>query len=86
MAIQDDDEPSLAISTARGSGPFGAIKPDSPAVGGRHDGRTIAAGDSLRSRVMREAGRSGVFVAAARAVFTNGGEPGPVSACGVGKG
>ena len=67
VAIQDDDEPSPAISTAHGPGPFGAIKPDLLAHGGRHDVRTIAAGDNLRLRVMRETGRSGVFVAAARA-------------------
>ena len=67
MAIQDDGEPSPAISTAHGPGPFGAIKPDLLANGGRHDARTIAAGDNLRLRVMRETGRSGVFVAAARA-------------------
>ena len=67
VAIQDDGEPSPAISTAHGPRPFGAIKPDLPAYGGRHDVRTIAAGDNLRLRVMRETGRSGVFVAAARA-------------------
>ena len=67
VAIQDDDEPSPAISTAHEPGPFGAIKPDLPAHGGRHDVRTIAAGDNLRLRVMRETGRSGVFVAAVRA-------------------
>ena len=67
VAIQDDDEPSPAISTAHGPGPFGAIKPDLLAHGGRHDVRTIAAGDNLRLRVMRETGRSGVFVEAARA-------------------
>ena len=67
VAIQDDDEPSPAISTAHGPGPFGAIKPDLLAFGGRHDVRTMAAGDNLRLRVMRETGRSGVFVAAARA-------------------
>ena len=67
VAIQDDDEPSPAISTAHGPGPFGAIKPDLLAYVGRHDVRTIAAGDSSRLRVMRETGRSGVFVAAARA-------------------
>ena len=67
VAIQDDDEPSPAISTAHGPGPFGAIKPDLLAHGGRHDVRTIAAGDNLRLRVIRETGRSGVFVAAARA-------------------
>ena len=60
-------EASPAISTAHGPGPFGAIKPDLPAVGGRHDVRTVAAGDNLRLRVVRETGRSGVFVAAARA-------------------
>ena len=86
VAIRDDGEPSPAISTVHGPGPFGAIKPDLPAYGGRHDVRTIAAGDNLRLRVTREPRRSGVFVAAARAVFTNGGELGPVSACGVGKG
>ena len=67
VAIQDDDEPSPAISTAHGPGPFGAIKPDLLAHGGRHDVRTIAAGDNLRLRVVRETGQSGVFVAAARA-------------------
>ena len=67
VAIQDDGEPSPANSTAHGPGPFGAIKPDLPAYGGRHDVRTIAAGENLRLRVMRETGRSGVFVAAARA-------------------
>ena len=67
VAIQDDGEPSPAISTAHGPGPFGAIKPDLLATGGRHDVRMIAAGDNLRLRVMRETGRSGVFVAAARA-------------------
>ncbi len=67
VAIQDDGEPSPAISTAHRPGPFGAIKPDLLAYGGRHDVRTIAAGDNLRLRVMRETGRSGVFVAAARA-------------------
>ena len=67
VAIQDDGEPSPAISTAHGPRPFGAIKPDLLAYGGRHDVRTIAAGDNLRLRVMRETGRSGVFVAAARA-------------------
>ena len=35
MAIQDDDEPSPAISTAHGPEPFGAVKPDLPVVGGR---------------------------------------------------
>ena len=67
MAIQDDGEPSPAISTAHGPGPFGAIEPNLLAYGGRHDVRPIAAGDNLRLRVMRETGRSGVFVAAARA-------------------
>ena len=67
VAIQDDGEPSPAISTAHGPGQFGAIKPDLQAHGGRHDVRTIAAGDNLRLRVIRETGRSGVFVAAARA-------------------
>ena len=67
VAIQGDGEPSPAISTAHGPGPFGAIKPDLLAYGGLHDVRTIAAGDSLRLRVMRETGRSGVFLAAARA-------------------
>ena len=67
VAIQDDGEPSPAISTGHGPRPFGAIKPDLLAYGGRHDVRMIAAGDSLRLRVMRETGRSGVFVAAARA-------------------
>ncbi len=66
VVIQDEDERAPAISTAHGLGPFGAIKPDLLAYGGRHDVRTIAAGDSLRLRVMRETGRSGVFVAAAR--------------------
>ena len=65
VAIQDDGGPSPAISTAHGPGPFCAIKPDLPAYGGRHDVRTIAAGGNLRLRVMRETGRSGVFVAAA---------------------
>ena len=73
-AIQDDGEPSPAISTAHGPGPFGAIKPDLLANGGRHDVRPIAAGDNLRLRVVRETGRSGVFVAAGRAgrVMSNG--------------
>ena len=66
VTIQDEDEPVPAISTAHGLGPFGAIKPDVLAYGGRHDVRTIAAGDHLRLRVVRETGRSGVFVAAAR--------------------
>ena len=66
VVIQDEDEASPAISTAHGPGPFGAIKPDLLACGGRHDVRAVAAGDSLRLRVMRESGRSGVFVAAAR--------------------
>jgi len=56
----------IAQSLPNQSGPFGAIKPDLPAYGGRHDVRTIAAGDNLRLRVLRETGRSGVFGAAAR--------------------
>ena len=66
VAIQDENEPAPAISTAHGPGPFGAIKPDLLAAGGRHDVRTIPAGDNTRLRVMRETGRSGVFVAATR--------------------
>ena len=66
VVIQDEDEASPAISTAHGPGPFGAIKPDLLAIGGRHDVRAVAAGGSLRLRVIRESGRSGVFVAAAR--------------------
>ena len=66
VAIQEDGEPVPAISTAHGPGPFRAIKPDFLACGGRHDVRTIAAGGDLRLRVLRETGRSGVFVAAAR--------------------
>ena len=66
VAIQDEQEAAPAISTAQGPGPFGAIKPDLLAYGGRHDVRTVAAGDNLRLRVIRESGRSGVFVAAAR--------------------
>ena len=45
-----------AISTAHGPGPFGAIKPDLLAYGGKHDVRTVAAGDNLRVRVIRESG------------------------------
>ena len=67
VAIQDDDEPSPAISAAHGPGPFGAIKPDLPASGGRHEVRTIAVSDNLQLRVKQETGRSGVFVAAVRA-------------------
>ncbi len=66
VAIQDDEELAPAISTANGLGPFGAIKPDLLAHGGKHDVRAVAAGDDLRLRVIRETGRSGVFVAAAR--------------------
>ena len=66
IAIHNDDEQRPAISTALGLGPFRAIKPDLLAHGGRHDVRTIAAGDHLRLRVMQQTRRSGVFVASAR--------------------
>ena len=64
VVIQDEDERTPAISAAHGPGPFGAIKPDLLAYGGKHDVRMIAAGDNLRLRVIRETERSGVFVAA----------------------
>ena len=66
VAIQDEEELAPAISTAHGPGPFGSIKPDLLAHGGRHDVRALAAGGSLRLQVIRETGRSGVLVAAAR--------------------
>ena len=61
VAIQDEEELAPAISTAHGPGPFGSIKPDVLAHGGRHDVRALAAGGNLRLRIIRETGRSGVL-------------------------
>lgn len=66
VAIQEESEEMAAISTAHGLGPLRSIKPDLLAVGGRHDVRTVAAGEELRLRVVGETGRSGLFVASAR--------------------
>ena len=66
VAIQEEEEETAAISTAHGLGPFRSIKPDLLATGGRHDFRALAAGGDLRLRIIRETGRTGLFVASPR--------------------
>ncbi len=65
VSIQEENETPIAISSAHGPGPFGAVKPDMLAVGGRHEVRAIPDGGDLKLRVIEQSVHSGLYVAAA---------------------